>query len=272
MKTMTGITTTQNDGRLVAAIYERVSSREDPRGQSRQTTENQSVRLQDYVRFKRYQVLKVYTDKQTGKTLERPALQEMLQDSKQKKFDVLIALRLDRLSRSLGDLKDVTDTLRENGIGLEVPDSGIYIDREWKSPVGNMLIGILGAIAEFEDDLISARTKDARERIRENNRVRKEKGLPELKWGRPPWGFVKNPDPNKKGEFVPVPEMIEKAKEVISWRQRRASLREIEKKTGVNYKTASKILKNRKAYTGELNQAEPPSQNAQFHEEGQREE
>ncbi len=253
------MTTNQIDeAPATAAIYMRVSSRPRPKDQERQTLENQDLRLEDYIKFKRYNIYApdpplpgsdedtkgAYWDKMSGRTADRPGLQRLLEDARLHKFDVVVALRLDRLSRSLTDLKMTTNILRESSVGLEIPDSGIYIDKGWHSPVGNMLIGILGTIAEFEDDLIGERIADAVERMEKENEERRRNGQTELKWGRPKWHQTKNPDPKRPGEFLNDPEKVKLAKEVLALRTRHASFNEIAQRTGIARGTIQMIIKN----------------------------
>ncbi|MGC8483986.1 MAG: recombinase family protein, partial [Thermodesulfobium sp.] len=92
--------------------------------------------------------------------------------------------------------------------GMVIVDQNIDIGPQWKDPTAQLLLNILGAIAEFEDGLISARTKDGLERVKSENR----------KVGRHPYGFISDPD--HSGKFIPVPEKIELARKVMNLRKR----------------------------------------------------
>ena len=63
---------------------------------------------------------KVYIDKMTGATKDRPQLQAMLEDLKS--GDVVVVKSIDRLSRSTKDLLDIVDTIKEQGAGLKILD------------------------------------------------------------------------------------------------------------------------------------------------------
>lgn len=70
--------------------------------------------------------------------------------------DVLVVTKLDRLGRSVKHLVDLVLQLRERGIDLVVTQQGI----DTTTPAGKLLFHVLAAIAEFEADLISERTRD----------------------------------------------------------------------------------------------------------------
>ncbi len=70
--------------------------------------------------------------------------------------DVLVITRLDRLGRSLGDLIRIANDLRIRGIDLLVTEQNINTT----TPEGRFMFAMIGAIAEFEHDLMAARTRD----------------------------------------------------------------------------------------------------------------
>ena len=70
--------------------------------------------------------------------------------------DQLVVTKPNRLSRSLENLIDLSNTLQERGVDLVVLDQGI----DTSSITGRMFFQILGSIAEFEHALMSERTRD----------------------------------------------------------------------------------------------------------------
>lgn len=70
--------------------------------------------------------------------------------------DTLVAVKLDRIGRSLKNLIEVTNSLEKRGIDLVVLDQKL----DTTSASGKLLFHILAAIAEFERDLIRERTMD----------------------------------------------------------------------------------------------------------------
>ena len=151
------------------ALYVRVST-------SGQTTDNQTLELKRYCERLDWKIVQTYADNGiSGASRERPALDQMLADAAAKKFDVLLIVRIDRLARSTSHLLDILMQLKTAGVGFCSMTESI----DTASPQGRMLLTFLGAIAEFERELI-------RERIKSGlNRTRSEG----TKLGRPRIGF-----------------------------------------------------------------------------------
>lgn len=130
------------------AIYCRVSDND-------QNPKHQEIELKSYAIFKGYEIFKVYTDIITGRKDTRPKLNQMLQDMRKNHFKSIIIYKLDRLGRSLGHLITICEELNRKDIGLIVTSQNI----DTKTASGKLLFHILGAVAEFESELISERTK-----------------------------------------------------------------------------------------------------------------
>lgn len=90
----------------------------------------------------------------TGTNRERPGLGKAL--AAVRAGNTLVVTKLDRLARSLPDARDIADELNRKGVALSLGGS-IY---DPKDPVGRLLFNVLGMVAEFEADLIRARTKE----------------------------------------------------------------------------------------------------------------
>jgi DNA invertase Pin-like site-specific DNA recombinase len=102
---------------------------------------------------------KIFSEKQSGKsTDDRLELQRAIEFARD--GDVLVVTKLDRLARSMGDLWDIVRKLQAKGVAFKVLDqSGL----DTSTPTGKLLFTVLGGIAEFERDLINARTAEGRE-------------------------------------------------------------------------------------------------------------
>ena len=111
----------------------------------------------------------IFRDNITGAHLDRPQLKKLIR--KLKEGDKIVVWKLDRLGRSLSDLISLVDDFREKGIQFESVTDGINTD----TPGGRLIFHVLGAIAEFERDLI-------RERITAGMDNARKKGV---KFGRP---------------------------------------------------------------------------------------
>ena len=114
---------------------------------------------------------KVYAEKISGARSDRPELAKCLRAIGPS--DVLIVTRLDRLARSTLDLLNVLDTVAKGKAGFR------SLKDSWADTTtahGRLLLTILGGLAEFERELILARTSEGRTRA-------KARGV---KFGRPP--------------------------------------------------------------------------------------
>jgi DNA invertase Pin-like site-specific DNA recombinase len=96
---------------------------------------------------------KIYVDTMTGDAKNRPGLEqsfEMLREG-----DTLVVWRLDRLGRSLKHLIELVAELSQRKVGLKSLQESI----DTTSPSGKLVFHIFGALAEFERNLITERTK-----------------------------------------------------------------------------------------------------------------
>jgi hypothetical protein len=94
---------------------------------------------------------------------ERPGLREAL--AAVRAGDTIVVTKLDRLARSLPDARDIIEDLTKRNVKLSIGGS----IHDPTAPVGRLLFNVLAMVAEFESDLIRART-------REGMRVAKAKG------------------------------------------------------------------------------------------------
>lgn len=98
----------------------------------------------------------LYHDYASGRTDDRPQLVATLKALRS--GDTLVVWKLDRLGRNLRHLVNTVYDLTQRGIGLKVlTGQGASIDTT--TPAGNLVFGIFAALAEFERELISERTK-----------------------------------------------------------------------------------------------------------------
>ena len=119
----------------------------------------QRTRIKGYSKAHDLELIKIYADEGiTGRTLERPGLQDLLQQVKGKDGEAIIVYRLSRLSRNTRDLLMLVEDifLRGNSRLVSINE---HIDTE--SAMGRFLLTIMGAMAQMERELISERTKAA---------------------------------------------------------------------------------------------------------------
>ncbi len=98
----------------------------------------------------------LYTDPgYTGTNRDRPGLREALAAAS-RPGDELVVTKLDRLARSVPDARDIVKGLTEKGVKLRIGESLHDPD----DPTGRLLFNALAMVAEFEADLIRARTRE----------------------------------------------------------------------------------------------------------------
>ncbi|EMF0114854.1 recombinase family protein [Enterococcus hirae] len=135
------------------ALYIRVSTPEQEKhGYSIQA---QTEKLTAYAKAKDYSIYKIYTDAaQSGSKLERPALQEMIEDIENKKIDVVIVYKLDRLSRSQKNtMYLIEDIFLKNNVDFISMQESF----DTTTSFGRAMIGILSVFAQLERDNITER-------------------------------------------------------------------------------------------------------------------
>ena len=88
---------------------------------------------------------------------DRPALTEALARLNRGEADMLVASKLDRVSRSVADFAGMLTTSTKNGWKLVLLDLGV----DTSTPVGEMIANSLANMAQFERRIISQRTRDA---------------------------------------------------------------------------------------------------------------
>jgi len=104
---------------------------------------------------------KVFKEKVSGAKTDRAELAKVIR--RLEPGDVLVVTRLDRLARSTRDLLNVLATIAEREAGFR------SLKDAWAdttTPHGRLMLTVLGGLAEFERELIRARTGDGRARAK----------------------------------------------------------------------------------------------------------
>jgi DNA invertase Pin-like site-specific DNA recombinase len=131
-----------------AAIYARVSTFD-------QEPENQLAELRRYVEARGWTAVEYVDRGVSGAKDRRPALDILVREAKQRRFDVLVCWRLDRLGRNLKHLITLLEELQVLGVAFVSLAEGI----DATTPAGKLQMHILGAIAEFERARIQERVR-----------------------------------------------------------------------------------------------------------------
>jgi DNA invertase Pin-like site-specific DNA recombinase len=126
--------------------------------------------------------VKIFREKVSGAKTDRPELTKLLRQVEA--GDTLIVTRLDRLARSTRDLLNTLDVVAKAGAGFR------SLKDTWADTTtahGRLMLTVLGGLAEFERELISARTGEGRKRAQARG----------VRFGRP-----RKLDPHQRAEAV----------------------------------------------------------------------
>ena len=163
-----------------ACIYIRVST--EAQEQEGYSLEEQERLCKAAIESKEWSYVRTYSDGGfSGKTVDRPALQQMLSDTKTGLMDAVLIYKLDRLSRSQKDtLMIIEDYLIPNNIDIVSLKETLDTSTPW----GRAMIGILASFNQLDRETIVMRTKMGR-------RAKAKAGG--YTGGRPPIGYgIKN--------------------------------------------------------------------------------
>ena len=131
------------------ALYARCSTPD-------QDPEVQLRALRDYVRVQGWDIVKEYVDRGiSGIKARRPALDQLMQEARQRKFQAVLVWRFDRFARSLKHLIQAMEEFRSRKIAFISLTEGI----DTTTPSGELIFHIAGAMAQFERHLIQERVK-----------------------------------------------------------------------------------------------------------------
>lgn len=115
----------------------------------------------------------------SGGTLQRPALAQLLADIQERKIQVLVVYKVDRLTRSLSDFTKLVELFDAHGVSF------VSVTQQFNTTtsMGRLTLNVLLSFAQFEREVTA-------ERIRDKIAASKRKGL----WmgGIPPMGYVSN--------------------------------------------------------------------------------
>lgn len=133
-------------------------------GYARVSTDHQSLDAQTDA-LKAAGAGKVFADRISGSKRERPELDRMLDQLRD--GDVVTVTKYDRLARSLKDLLDIVETIRERGAGFR----SMAEDIDTTTPAGRLVFHVFASIAQFERERISERTKEGLAAARKRGRI-----------------------------------------------------------------------------------------------------
>lgn len=187
------------------AIYARVST-----VNLGQSPEMQLFALKEYCKARGLSIYKEYVDEGiSGSCNSRPALNQLMDDARKRKFDMLIVYRFDRFARSTKHLITALEEFRSLGIDFISYSENI----DTSSPLGKAVFVIVSAVAELERNII-------RERVIAGLKNAQSKGK---RLGRPTISYNK--------------------KQIVELCGTGISKRAVAKKCGVSHSTILRVLK-----------------------------
>ena len=130
-------------------VYLRVSTAE-------QETDSQEHQVLEYCRVRGWQPPVIFRDAASGTSSSRPGREQMLAQVRAGGVHQVVTYKLDRLGRSLTHLAIIVGELQMRNVALICTSQGI--DTSKQNPVGQLQLGVLMAVAEFERALIKERT------------------------------------------------------------------------------------------------------------------
>ncbi len=130
-------------------VYLRVSTAE-------QDTDSQEHQVLEYCRIRGWPPPLIFRDAASGVATSRPGLEQMLAQVRGGGVHQVVTYKLDRLGRSLTHLAIIVGELQLRNVALICTSQGI--DTSKQNPVGQLQLGVLMAVAEFERALIKERT------------------------------------------------------------------------------------------------------------------
>jgi len=150
------------------ALYARVSTLHHG-----QDTETQLRELREYAARRGWKIAGEYVDRGvSGSKESRPELNRLMTDAHRRRFDAVLVWKIDRFGRSLKHLVNALADLGAYGVAFV----SLCDNLDLSTPSGRLMLGVLGALAEFERELIQ-------ERVRAGLRNARAKGK---RLGRPP--------------------------------------------------------------------------------------
>jgi DNA invertase Pin-like site-specific DNA recombinase len=194
---------------MKTAVYARVSTAD-------QHNAIQIRELTEYVERRGWELAATYQDTMSGAKANRPGLDKLMADARQRRFDAVLVWKLDRFGRSLVHCASGIQELSSLGIRFIATSQGL--DTDESNPASKLLMHILAAVAQFERELI-------RERVSAGMRNAKARGT-------------------RSGKAIGRPRRVFNREEVFRLRQDGLSLVKIAREMNVGVGTIARALES----------------------------
>lgn len=234
----------KNDSTPKVAIYSRVSTEEQAK--EGLSVDAQIEKCKSFCDARGWEIFKIYKDAGfSAGTLKRPALELLLRDANEKKFDIILVYKIDRFSRNLKDLITILEDLKTKKINF----TSVTEQIDTTSAMGEAFFQIIGVFAQLERGMVKERVQLSFDR---------KINLGEALY-RAPFGYMYQ---NKK--LVKHPENAEKVKEIFEMWAAGINYKEICNKFNLSPSTLYQIIKNpiyigKIKYKGNLYKANHPT-------------
>ncbi len=192
------------------AIYLRVSDTNE------QQYDSQVIELDRCLELHKPSRVRWYKDKYTGKTMDRPGMQKLMEHVQQGKIGTILCWRLDRLGRTAAGLTRLFEELRQYKCNL----ISLKDNLDLSTPAGRFTANILASVASFETEIRG-------ERVKAGQQAAKARGK---RWGG-----------SKKG--VRKRKTVEKIKSILALRKQGIRITEIGRAVGLSTPTIYSIIK-----------------------------
>ncbi len=144
------------------ALYARVST-----SNNNQNPETQLLDLRKFVQSRGFTIYKEYVDQGiSGAKDSRPALNELMNDARKRKFDALAVWKFDRFGRNTKHLIQSLELFR----CLKIDFISFQENVDTSTPMGKLVFEVMAALAEFERSLIQERVKAGLRRAKAKGR------------------------------------------------------------------------------------------------------
>lgn len=135
---------------MKAALYARVSRADQ------QTIPAQLSEMREYCARRNWVIVQEFEEKASGAKADRAQRKELMKLVKRGRYDCVLVWKLDRWGRSTVDLLSTLKEIHQAGTAFVSITEGIDLT----TPSGRMMAGMLAVFAEFEREMIIARTKE----------------------------------------------------------------------------------------------------------------
>ena len=143
------------NGKIIAGLYLRVSTEDQAREGF--SLDEQKLRMEEYCQTHHYEIYDYYEDPgiSAKKGNYRPGFERLKKDIEDKKINMMLALKQDRLTRSIYDWEDIVNFLEKNDAYMDF----VYDDINTTNSTGKMLSRIMMSVSQNEIERTSERTK-----------------------------------------------------------------------------------------------------------------